>query len=81
VAGGVPSFVHAGTVQLAILDPDAVLAASGHAERAATEVTTVDGLDGWEFTSIARAPLLVPLNSNNTLRTRLPRRRETALQS
>lgn len=77
---GEPSEVHPGTLQMAILDLAAVLAATGHAERAAGELTRLGGLDGWEFDYIIRDPLLAPLHADPKLRRQLSRWRTAELR-
>jgi hypothetical protein len=61
---GEPSEVHPRTLQMAILDMAAILAAIGKPDRAVNELTKLSGLDGWEYDYIANDPLLAPLRAD-----------------
>lgn len=77
---GEPSEVHAGTLKMAILDLAGVLTATGQAQRAADELTTLGDLDGWEFDYIARDPLLALVHADPKLRRQLSRWRSAELR-
>lgn len=70
---GEPHQVNAATVQMAVLDLAAVLAGIGRTVEAVSELTQLDGLDGWEFTYIARDPLFASLCADPKARSQLTR--------
>lgn len=55
------STVHPQTVQMAVFDLVAVLAATGRASEAIHHLTQLGGLDGWEQEYLARDELLAPV--------------------